>query len=211
MCAFIVDAILTRRRVLIIRHFWNFYKLVGMVRHFWILRLLSTFWNHGFDVVHLVRRAAAALHRDSRSADVRQEATGITITFTTMDGTRVRKFRSLGGRVLRHCRYSYNGQKFSNSSLVLPFSNGSWRRPARRFSGLRVAHGGTPRPRPLIAAVVGAAAAAAADSADGDGAVAAAGFGSLLVFCFGLHGTHRRSGAAGYAVQCVRRSASTRR
>ena len=54
----------------------------------------------------------------------------------------------------------------------------------RRFSGLRVAHGGTPRPRPLIAAVVGAAAAAAAaaDSADGDGAVAAAGFDSLLVF-----------------------------
>ena len=57
----------------------------------------------------------------------------------------------------------------------------------RRFSGLRVAHGGTPRPRPLIAAVVGAAAAAAAaaaDSADGDGAVAAAGFDSLLVFLF---------------------------
>ena len=56
----------------------------------------------------------------------------------------------------------------------------------RRFSGLRVAHGGTPRPRPLIAAVVGAAAAAAAaaDCADGDGAVATAGFGSLLVFLF---------------------------
>ena len=58
----------------------------------------------------------------------------------------------------------------------------------RRFSGLRVAHGGTPRPRPPIAAVVGAAAAAAtaaaADSADGDGAVAAAGFDSLLVFLF---------------------------
>jgi hypothetical protein len=56
----------------------------------------------------------------------------------------------------------------------------------RRFSGLRVAHGGTPRPRPLIAAVVGAAAAAAAaaDSADSDGAVAAAGFDSLLVFLF---------------------------
>ena len=64
----------------------------------------------------------------------------------------------------------------------------------RRFSGLRVAHGATPRPRPPIAAEVGAAAAAAAavaaDSADGDGAVAAAGFDSLLGFCLRLHGTH---------------------
>ena len=61
----------------------------------------------------------------------------------------------------------------------------------RRFSGLRVAHGGTPWTRPPIAAVVGAAAAAAAtaaaaDSADGDGAVAAAGFDSLLGFVLGF-------------------------
>ena len=57
---------------------------------------------------------------------------------------------------------------------------------AHRFSGLRVARAGTPRPRPLIAAVVdaAAAAAAAADSADSGGPVAAAGFGSLLVFLF---------------------------
>ena len=54
---------------------------------------------------------------------------------------------------------------------------------AHRFSGLRVARAGTPRPRPLIAAVVdAAAAAAAADSADGDGAVPAAGFDFLLIF-----------------------------
>ena len=86
------------------------------------------------------------------------------------------------------------GKRFSNSSLVhsyrvvqtatlfKPVAHGG----RRRFSGLRVAHGGTPRPRPLIAAVVGAAAAAAAaaDSADSDGAVAAAGFDSLLVFLF---------------------------
>ena len=70
-------------------------------------------------------------------------------------------------------------QLFS-ANLFKPVAHGG----RRRFSGLRVAHGGTPRPRPLIAAVVGAAAAAAAaaDSADGDGAVAAAGFDSLLVF-----------------------------
>ena len=60
----------------------------------------------------------------------------------------------------------------------------------RRFSGLRVAHGGTPRPRPPIAAVVGAAtaaaAAAAANSADGDGVVAAAGFDSCTIFVLGF-------------------------
>ena len=87
------------------------------------------------------------------------------------------------------------GKRFSNSSLVHSYrvvqsSNHLFKPVAhggrRRFSGLRVAHGGTPRPRPLIAAVVGAAAAAAAaaDSADSDGAVAAAGFDSLLVFLF---------------------------
>ena len=84
------------------------------------------------------------------------------------------------------------GKSLSNGSLVhsyrvqqplfKPVAHGG----RRRFSGLRMAHGGTPRPRPLIAAEVGAAAAAAAaaDSADSDGAVAAAGFDSLLVFLF---------------------------
>ena len=86
------------------------------------------------------------------------------------------------------------GKRFSNSSLVHSYRVVQSSNPfqtrghggRRRFSGLRVAHGGTPRPRPLIAAVVGAAAAAAAaaDSADSDGAVAAAGFDSLLVFLF---------------------------
>jgi hypothetical protein len=75
--------------------------------------------------------------------------------------------------------------RFDSEFTYFP-SNFLYRGGRRRFSGLRVAHGGTPRPRPLIAAVVGAAAAAAAaaDSADSDGAVAAAGFDSLLVFVF---------------------------
>ena len=77
---------------------------------------------------------------------------------------------------------SFRTVLLSFPSLFKPVAHGG----GRRFSGLRVAHGGTPRPRPLIAAVVGAAAAAAAaaDSADGDGSVAAAGFDSLLVFLF---------------------------
>ena len=83
------------------------------------------------------------------------------------------------GKSLSNVLLSILIQLFS-ANLFKPVAHGG----RRRFSGLRVAHGGTPRPRPLIAAVVGAAAAAAAaaDSADGDGAVAAAGFDSLLVF-----------------------------
>ena len=86
------------------------------------------------------------------------------------------------GKSFRTVLLSILIELFRTAALFKPVAHGG----RRRFSGLRVAHGGTPRPRPLIAAVVGAAAAAAAaaDSADSDGAVAAAGFDSLLVFLF---------------------------
>ena len=76
------------------------------------------------------------------------------------------------------------------------------------------ADGGAPLPLPPIAA--GAAATGGAESVGGGGAFAVAD-GLLespacrLLPPWRLHGTRRRSGAAGYAIQCVRRSARTRR
>ena len=85
--------------------------------------------------------------------------------------------------------YNLMGKRHKESSLLSQASR-RYRRPPMDAAGTGgtalQADGGTPRPLPLTAAVVGAtaAAAAAADSADSDGAVAAVGFDSLLVFVF---------------------------